>query len=132
MAPNHIVYRVQGSALTVNQSSHELYSALRSYISGRLSDAERQSLEFKIQILPSCTEAERMLALVDCEGGSFQFLSALDEDPLDTWDDILNGEDITFDRHFHGLTQLYAPETPITSEFVSLPISISRDLHEQL
>lgn len=69
-----------------------------------------------------------MLALVDCEGGSFRFLSSLDEDPLNSWDDSLNGKDITFDRHFHGFTQLYAPEVPITSEFVSPSISASQDL----
>lgn len=57
-------------------------------------------------------------ALVKFIGGTPTFLSHLERDPLGNHQLEMDGDDITFDLHFFGFTQLYqtTQDKPITAE----------------
>lgn len=73
----------------------------------------------KISIVPSCDNPDTCEALVDFDAGVPQSLSGLQSEPLES---ILlpqaGSDNLTFDCHFHGFTQLYPTPAgqPITAE----------------
>lgn len=88
-------------------------------IDERLSDKDRQTTETQITIVPSCDDEETLVALVDFGGGIPDFLSELTANPLGDWQvEMKDADDISFDRHFHGFTQLYntKAKSAITAE----------------
>jgi hypothetical protein len=115
-----IVFRVTG--LPVGKAGHDVQSTLDKTIRDLLSDDEKQRLEVRIACIPSCDGSKTSSALVEFKGGNPQFLSQLDHDPLGDWQVEMSDDDINFDRHFFGFTQLYAtdPGHPITAEYQSL------------
>ena len=92
---------------------------LRATIGEHLSDNERQTIETHITVVPSCDNEKTLVALVDFRGGTPDFLSELTANPLGDWQVEMKGaDDISFDRHFHGFTQLYNTQakSAITAE----------------
>lgn len=75
---------------------------------------EKQNPTPTITILPSCSEEQERLALVEFSSKVPDFLS----NPLGHWQVQVGDMDYSFDRHFFGFTQLYtpSPENPITAE----------------
>lgn len=111
------VFRVTG--LPVGDAEHDVQSTLAQTIHDLLSDDEEQLLEVRIACVPSCDESKTSSALVEFRGGTPQFLSQLDRDPLSDWQVEMGDEDINFDCHFFGFTQLYTTDRkrPITAEY---------------
>ena len=85
---------------------------------------QASSLELKrlgnITVVPSCYDDQTSVALLEWKGETPDFLSSLVISPLSSWEIELDGEDISFDRHFLGFTQLYntASKQPINTESV--------------
>jgi hypothetical protein len=100
-----VVFRVRGLSASGQDKAEE---SLRVTIDKQLSDKERQTIETKITIVPSCDDEETLVALVYFKGGVPDFLSELTANPLgDRQIELKDADDISFDRHFHGFTQLY-------------------------
>ena len=61
---------------------------------------------------------------MEFKGGNLKFLSQLGYNPLGDWQVEMADEDISFDCHFFGFTQLYAttPRHPITAKY-HLPLT---------
>jgi hypothetical protein len=114
-----IVFRVTG--LPVDEAGHDVQSALAQTIHELLSDDEKQQLETRIACLPSCHDSKTSSALVEFKGGNPQFLSQLELDPQGDWQVEMGNDDINFDHHFFGFTQLYptTPGHPVTAEYES-------------
>jgi hypothetical protein len=114
------VFRVTG--LPAGKAELDVRLELDQTIRDLLSDDERQQLEVRIACVPSCDGTKTLSALVEFKGGTPAFLSQLDRDPLSNWQVEMGDEDINFDRHFFGFTQLYAtaPGHPVTAEYISL------------
>lgn len=121
------VFRVTGLAATTTQADNDdvLDTALKAVIHNHLSDAEKRSgmIQVVTAILPSCYNAGERVALVEFRGGGVPaFLNELVvNNPLGEWQVELLDEqntDISFDRHFFGFTQLYAPtpDVPVAAE----------------
>jgi hypothetical protein len=110
------VFRVTG--LPIGKAELDVQSTLSRTIHNLLSDAEQQRLKVHIACIPSCDENKTSSALVDFGGGTPEFLSQLNRDPVGDWQVESGNEDVNFDRHFFGFTQLYAtvPERPVTAE----------------
>lgn len=110
------VFRVSG--LPASQSDDELKEALIAVINDNLANNEKSELRVNVVIVPSCYENDERVALVEFYGGVPAFLSGLTTNPLDDWQVEMGDEDISFDQHFFGFTQLYAPQTdsPATAE----------------
>jgi hypothetical protein len=81
-----------------------------------------------VTCIPSCDESPTSSALVEFKGGNPDSLLQLDYTPLGDWQVEMGGEDINFDRHFFGFTQLYPtdPDNPVTAEY-DLSTVCSRD-----
>ena len=82
-------------------------------------DDERSHIKAEITIVPSCYESDtQRVALVQFRGGVPQFLRELRVDPLGDWQVEMGDDDINFDCHFFGFTQLYAPDDnePVVAE----------------
>lgn len=96
---------------------------LESVINDKLREQEKVNINFTVNLVPSpYIDGQSQVALVDFKSGTPQFLSALTKDPLGDWQiEIDETEVITFDRHFHGFTQLYSPERPVSAEYVWIP-----------
>ena len=111
------VFRVTG--LPVGKAELDVQSTLAQTIHHLLLDDERQRLKVHIACIPSCDESKTSSALVEFGGGTPEFLSQLDRDPLGDWQVESGNEDVNFDRHFFGFTQLYAtvPGRPVTAEY---------------
>jgi hypothetical protein len=115
------VFRVTG---LLNRSFEQAELLLRATIEKHLLEEEKQTLNIIVTVVSSCNSnnynGQRLVALVDFECGIPNFLSALVKDPLREWQvEIDNtGEDISFDCHFHGFTQLYniQPSQTATAE----------------
>ncbi|CAI7656122.1 unnamed protein product [Penicillium palitans] len=102
-------FRVTG--LSREQPDGELKTALQEALNDNLTDDERSHSKAEITIVPSCyeTDTERV-ALLQFRGGMPWFLDELRVDPLGDWQIEVEDNDVNFDCHFFGFTQLYAPD----------------------
>ena len=102
--------RVTGLAPT--QPDDKLEEALKAAIDGHLLEEERSGIQVITAIVPSCYDKDReRAALVEFRGGDPTFLSGLVVNPLGDGQIEMDDEtDISFDCHFFGFTQLYAPK----------------------
>lgn len=129
MASSHksTVFRVTG--LPLDKPESEVRSTLAETIRGLLTDDEQQ-YEVVIACTPTCDGSQTLSALVEFKGGDPKFLSQLEHDPLGDWQVEMGDDDINFDRHFFGFTQLY-PTTlghPVTAEYDTIPLSTDVNL----
>jgi hypothetical protein len=111
------VFRVTG--LPVDKAETDVQSTLAKTIYDLLTEDERQRIEVDIACVPSCDGNQTSSALVQFKCGSPKFLSQLDRDPLGDYQVEMGDDDINFDRHFFGFSQLY-PTTPgqlVTAEY---------------
>lgn len=111
------VFRVTGLSREV--PDEDLKTALQEAISDNFTAGERSQIEAVIAIIPSCYEtATQRVALVQFCGGVPQFLRELRADPLGDWQVEMGDDDINFDCHFFGFTQLYEPDEnePVVAE----------------
>jgi protein SERAC1 len=102
------VFRVRGLlAGDLDKAEDSLIATIDEH----LSDKDRQTIETQITIVPTCDDEKTLTALVDFGGGIPDFLSELTANPLGEWQvEMKDADDISFDRHFHGFTQLYNTE----------------------
>ncbi len=110
------MFRARGLAAAELDKAED---SLRATIDEHLSDQDRQTIETQITIVPSCDDDDMLVALVHFRGGIPGFLSDLTANPLgDTQVEVKDADDISFDRHFHGFTQLYETQakSAITAE----------------
>ena len=116
-ATRSTVFRVTG--LPIDKAELDVKSRLFQTIHDLLTEDERQHIMVHITCIPSCDSDQTLSALVEFKGGNAKFLSELDSDPLGEWQVEMGDEDINFDRHFFGFTQLYptAPSQPVTAEY---------------
>ena len=116
-SPRSTVFRVTG--LPVDKAELDVKSNLTQTIRDLLTEDEQQRLEVGVACIPSCDESPTSRALVGFKGGNPDFLSHLDHTPLDDWQVEMGDEDINFDRHFFGFTQLYptSSDHPVTAEY---------------
>lgn len=114
MASRHrsTVFRVTG--IPLDKSEVALTQEVRDLLT-----EDEQQYEVTVAYIPTCDGSPYLSALVQFKGGKPEFLSQLQDDPLGDWQVVLGGEDINFDRHFHGFTQLYptTPGSPVTAEY---------------
>jgi hypothetical protein len=98
--------------------NNQAESDIRSKINYLMTEDERQRV-VAISCIPSCDGSQTTNALVEFRGGNPKFLSHLDHDPLGDWQVEIGDEDINFDRHFFGFTQLYptAPGVAVAAEY---------------
>ena len=110
------IFRVTG--LPASQPDDELERALKDFIDNNLVDEEVVKRNVVTAIVPSCYDDEEKVALVEFRGGVPKFLSELEANPLEKYQDEMGDTDISFDRHFFGFTQLYTPnaDAPVTAE----------------
>ena len=111
------VFRVTG--LSRELSDEDLATALQEALNDNFTDDERSQIKAEITIVPSCYESDtQRVALVQFHGGVPQFLSELRVDPLGDWQVEMGDNDINFDCHFFGFTQLYMPDNnePVVAE----------------
>jgi hypothetical protein len=102
------VFRVTG--LIRDQPDEALKTLVRATIDKHLSNDEKLQIETEITIVPSCYESNRKrTALVQFCSGSPAFLSELTNNSHEDWSVEMGDNDISFDRHFFGFTQLYMP-----------------------
>ncbi|KOS38495.1 hypothetical protein ACN38_g10682 [Penicillium nordicum] len=102
------VFRVTG--LSRERPDGDLETTLQEAISDNFTDDERSQVKTEITIVPSCYEVDtQIVALVQFRGGMPEFLSELRVNPLGDWQVEMGDDDINFDCHFFGFTQLYAP-----------------------
>ncbi|KAH6694334.1 hypothetical protein BKA61DRAFT_647691 [Leptodontidium sp. MPI-SDFR-AT-0119] len=121
MASSHksTVFRVTG--LPLDKPESEVRSTLAETIRGLLTDDEQQ-YEVVIACTPTCDGSQTLSALVEFKGGDPKFLSQLERNPLGDWQVEMGDDDINFDRHFFGFTQLY-PTTlghPVTADIIAI------------
>jgi len=131
MANSHksTVFRVTG--LPLDKPELEVRSTLAETIRHLLTDDEQQR-EVVIACTPTCDGSQSLSALVEFKGGDPKFLSQLEHDPLGDWQVEMGDDDINFDRHFFGFTQLY-PTTlshPVTAEYDTIPLSTDVNFSE--
>ena len=117
------IYRVTG--LPIDKAENEIQSTLAEIIHNLLTEDEKNQAKVEITCIPSCDGTQTSSALVEFKGASPEFLSRLTHNPLGNWQVEMGDEDINFDRHFFGFTQLYstAPSQPVTAEY---DLSINR------
>jgi hypothetical protein len=97
----------------------DLKTALQEVLDDSFSNDERSQIKADITIVPACYERDiQTVALVQFRGGVPQFLDELKVSPLGDWQVEMGDEDINFDCHFFGFTQLYAPDDrePVVSD----------------
>jgi hypothetical protein len=114
------VFRVTG--LTRDQPDEALEKSFQDTLNENFTNEEKSQIQTDITILPSCyeTDTERV-ALMQFRGRVPQFLSELTANPLTDWQMEMGDNDINFDCHFFGFTQLYAPvEEPVIAEYVRI------------
>jgi hypothetical protein len=86
----------------------ELKTALQEALNDNFTDDERSQIKTEITIVPSCYESDtQRVALVQFRGEVPRFLHELRVDPLGDWQVEMGDNDINFDCHFFGFTQLY-------------------------
>jgi hypothetical protein len=111
------VFRVTG--LSREQPDGDLKTALQGVLDDNFTHDERSQVKAEITIVPSCYESDtQRVALVQFRGGLPQFLRELRINPLGDWQVEMGDDDINFDCHFFGFTQLYAPDEngPVATE----------------
>ena len=111
------VFRVTG--LSRELPDRDLKTAVQRALNDNFTDDERSHITAEITIVPSCYESDtERAALVQFRGGVPQFLYELRVDPLGDWQVEMGDNDINFDCHFFGFTQLYAPDDnePVVAE----------------
>mgnify|MGYP006966119797 CR=1 FL=1 len=111
------VFRVTG--LSRELLDEDLKTTLQETIADKFADDERSHIKAEITIVPSCYESDtQRVALVQFRGGVPQFLRELRVDPLGDWQIEMGDDDINFDCHFFGFTQLYTPDKnePVIAE----------------
>jgi hypothetical protein len=112
------VFRVTG--LSRERLDEELKTALHEALNNNFADDERSHIKAEITIVPSCYESDtERAALVQFRGGVPQFLRELRVDPLGDWQVEMGDDDVNFDCHFFGFTQLYASDEkePVVAEY---------------
>jgi protein SERAC1 len=111
------IYRVIG--LPIDKAENEIQSALTETIHNLLTEDEKKQAKLEITCIPSCDGSQTSSALVEFKGANPEFLSQLAQNPLGDWQVEMGDEDINFDRHFFGFTQLYptAPGQPVSAEY---------------
>jgi protein SERAC1 len=111
------VFRVTG--LPIHTPEPEVRSILAETIHGLLTEDERRQVEATVACIPTCDGSPTSSALVDFKGGIPEFLSQLKDNPLGDWQVEMGDDDINFDRHFFGFTQLYPIGLghPVTAEY---------------
>ncbi|KAJ6118319.1 hypothetical protein N7471_013786 [Penicillium samsonianum] len=115
------VFRVTG--LSRELPDEDLEIALQEALNDKFSDDERSHMKAEITIVPSCYESDtQRVALVQFRGGVPQFLHKLRVDPLGDWQVEMGYNDINFDCHFFGFTQLYAPDEnePVVADIIAI------------
>ncbi|KAL4755959.1 uncharacterized protein BDW70DRAFT_164963 [Aspergillus foveolatus] len=115
--PKSHVFRVTG--LLKGQSDKNLDASLLETLNNSLTPEEQSQIQADVTIVPSCYKPDtERVGLVRFRGGVPRFLSALTADPLGDWQVEMGDTDISFDSHFFGFTQLYAPleEEPVVAE----------------
>ncbi|EAU30101.1 predicted protein [Aspergillus terreus NIH2624] len=115
------IFRVTG--LSREQPDDDLQTALQETLHDNLTDDERPQIQAEIAVVPSCYESDtQRVALVQFRGGVPQFLHELKVDPLEDWQVEMGDTDISFDRHFFGFTQLYAPDEnkPVVADIIAI------------
>lgn len=107
-----IVYRVRG--LPPQCTPEQLGGILQS----QLLEDEIPLFHPKISIIPSCYSDDNSFTALLTVDTPPRFLSELNEDPLTDWPIETEDGDISFDRHFHGFTQMYTTpkDKPIIAE----------------
>ncbi|KAJ5358338.1 uncharacterized protein N7496_010751 [Penicillium cataractarum] len=101
----------------------DLKAALQKVLDDSFTDDERSQIKAEITIVPSCYESDtQRVALVQFRGGVPQFLGELRIDPLGAWQVEMGDDDINFDSHFFGFTQLYAPDEnePVVADIMAI------------
>jgi hypothetical protein len=107
------------TGLSRERPDGDLETALQEAINDNFTDDEISYIKTEITIVPSCYENDtQRVALVQFRGGVPQFLGELTVDPLGDWQVETGDDDINFDCHFFGFTQLYAPgdREPVVAE----------------
>jgi hypothetical protein len=110
------IFRITGLPISPED---QIRSSLKQALDQQASTSELQRLG-RITIAPSCYDDQTSVALLEWKGDTPGFLSGLNTNPLSSWEMELDDEDISFDRHFFGFTQLYStiPEQPVNAESV--------------
>jgi hypothetical protein len=96
-----------------------LKTALEEALEDNFTHDERSQIQADIVIVPSCYESDtQRVALVQFRGGMPHFLGELRVNPLGDWQVEMGDDDINFDCHFFGFTQLYATDDkePVVAE----------------
>jgi hypothetical protein len=124
------VFRVTG--LSRDEADGDLKTALQEVIDDSFTDDERSQIKAEITIVPSCYESgTQRAALVHFRGAVPQFLHELRVDPLGDWQVEMGDDDINFDCHFFGFTQLYTPDekqsTVAESELIPITHNLKRE-----
>ncbi|OQD78945.1 hypothetical protein PENANT_c070G01951 [Penicillium antarcticum] len=115
------VFRVTG--LSRELLDEDLKTALHEALKDNFADDERSHIKAEITIVPSCYESDtERAALVQFRGGVPQFLRELRVDPLGDWQVEMGDDDINFDCHFFGFTQLYALDKnePVIADIIAI------------
>ncbi|CAG7947031.1 unnamed protein product [Penicillium salamii] len=115
------VFRVTG--LSRERPDGDLKTALQEALNDNFVDDEKSHIKAEITIVPSCYESDtERAALVQFRGGVPQFLRELRVDPLGGWQIEMGDDDISFDCHFFGFTQLYTPDKnePVVADIIAI------------
>ncbi|KAJ5917518.1 hypothetical protein N7466_011072 [Penicillium verhagenii] len=114
------VFRVTG--LSRELLDEDLKTAMQEALNDNFTDDERSQIKAEITIVPSCYESDERVALVQFCGGVPQFLRELRDNPLGEWQVEMGNDDINFDGHFFGFTQLYAPDGngPVAADIIAI------------
>ncbi|RDW59938.1 hypothetical protein BP6252_13025 [Coleophoma cylindrospora] len=114
------VFRVTG--LPIGKAEGESQSILAETIQEQLTEEEKQHIKVEIACIPACDQSQTLCALVEFKNGNPSFLSTLDSNSLGAWQVEMGDDDISFDRHFFGFTQLYptAPDLPVTADIIAI------------
>ncbi|KAK2596797.1 hypothetical protein QQS21_006126 [Conoideocrella luteorostrata] len=114
--PKDTVYRVTG--LPASKTEDGLRTAIRALIEEKLPEDERHLIELDVAIMPDCAKENtwkvalvKLLVQKQEHNELLQFPYKLESQPTGIWQTILDGAEISFDRHFHGFTQLNTPKT---------------------
>lgn len=105
-------YRIQGFPPScVAEKAREILFTL-------VSAEERDTFDPRIRMVPTCGDADGGLTALLVTDRAPHFLDYLDYNPQGGYELEIVGEQLTFDRHFFGFTQLYtpAPSQPINAE----------------
>ncbi|KAJ6003887.1 hypothetical protein N7540_013169 [Penicillium herquei] len=115
------VFRVTG--LSRKLPDGDLETALQGALNDNFTNDERSQIKAEITIVPSCYESDaERVALMQFRGGVPLFLHELRVDPLGDWQVEVGDDDINFDCHFFGFTQLYAPDEnePVVADIIAI------------